>query len=200
MTNIISNPKYKGFYLQNGYKLVKVDYHPKSNKRGYVSEHRLVIEKNIGRYLKDDEVIHHVNGIRDDNRIENLEIKTNNSTHITEHSFKRNNNGQIVANEPIFQELKFRLYDKDRDITQIYSLSKLIGTTFRRGKFQFRGRFTGLKDATGKEIYEFCELNNKYRVLFKELKYVLQDISNGDIIDMEFKSRLYEITREYSPI
>ena len=47
-------------------------YHPYKNKRGYILEHRLVIEEQIKRFLKPEEACHHINKIKDDNRPENL--------------------------------------------------------------------------------------------------------------------------------
>lgn len=57
-------------------RLVKRD-HPRANKYGMIFEHRVVAEQMIGRPLRRDEVVHHKNGIKTDNRPENLEVTTN---------------------------------------------------------------------------------------------------------------------------
>jgi hypothetical protein len=62
------------FKTGSGYIYILNRNHPNATKNGYVFEHRLVAEKKIGRYLNKFEHVHHLNGIKDDNRPENLEV------------------------------------------------------------------------------------------------------------------------------
>ncbi len=57
-----------------GYVLVWEPTHPNRSFKGWQLEHRLVVEKRIGRYLRSDEAVHHINHVKDDNRDENLEL------------------------------------------------------------------------------------------------------------------------------
>ena len=53
-----------GKALHNGYILTYSPDHPSRNSKGYVPEHRLVMEAHLGRLLTADEVTHHKNGIK----------------------------------------------------------------------------------------------------------------------------------------
>ena len=81
------NPKWKGGrYIGNkGYILIYTPDHPFTNSGNYVFEHRLVMEEHIGRLLTPEEEVHHINGIKTDNRIENLELINNHSQHMRIH-------------------------------------------------------------------------------------------------------------------
>lgn len=72
------NPNWKGGrWMADGYVWIRVDGKP-------VAEHRHVVEMSIGRPLRSDEIVHHINHIRTDNRLENLQIMSR-AEHIKEH-------------------------------------------------------------------------------------------------------------------
>ncbi len=75
-------------HRSDGYIAIYFPDHPKSTKDGYILEHVLVAECLLGRWLKDNECVHHINGKKNDNRKENLMVMTK-SEHMSLHSKKR---------------------------------------------------------------------------------------------------------------
>lgn len=84
-----------------GYIMVYQPNHPSCDKRKYVFEHRLVVEKQIRRYLKPEETIHHL-GIKTDNRPQMLMAFVNNSAHKKFHG----NPNHVKSKEIIFDGRK----------------------------------------------------------------------------------------------
>lgn len=90
---------------KDGYVYVHCKGHPNANKDGLVYEHRIVMERSLGRYLEKEEVVHHKNGVVSDNRRSNLELFANNGAHKKHHDLMRQkgNNGRFL---PVKKETK----------------------------------------------------------------------------------------------
>lgn len=70
-----------GIQSVHGYLYAHMPDHPSADYKGRVRVHRLTMEQHIGRYLTDEEVVHHINEDVSDNRIENLMLFANHAEH-----------------------------------------------------------------------------------------------------------------------
>jgi hypothetical protein len=85
----------------DGYIKVCRPNHPHKDARGYVFEHRLVMEKKLDRYLLAKEVVHHKDYDKKNNRIENLVLFPDQKAHIAWH----------IRNDPVWRPKKIEECD-----------------------------------------------------------------------------------------
>jgi len=82
------DPVHRGFITTwNGYRMVQMPEHPGADSKGYVREHVAVVEKHLGRFMLAHEVVHHKDGNKTNNALENLEVMTR-GEHARHHAVK----------------------------------------------------------------------------------------------------------------
>jgi len=97
-----------------GYIYIYAPRHPFA-KKNYVLEHRLIVENKLGRYLKPTEVVHHINMIKNDNKIENLMLFKTQKEHMSFHRKIQ----QFGMTNPIKKQIKER-WDKHLHLTTFH--------------------------------------------------------------------------------
>ena len=150
---------WKGGEIKNNYGYVEVwmPEHPNANKSGYIRKHRLVMSDFLGRPLEDNEDVHHINGIKDDNRIGNLEL-IQKSEHAKFHE----------QNDKNKHERKIK-------VKCVYpSCEEFTSSKYCLCRNHYKLQWRRLKDGLVNKIHDFKEIPRKHT---EETKNKLSDIA-----------------------
>lgn len=94
------NPKWRGGrIIVDEYVYIYIPSHDNATDNGYVCEHRLVMENSLGRLLSKGEVVHHIDGNKQNNKIENLKLVESTGKHFIQYHLKRDLLGKFSVNK-----------------------------------------------------------------------------------------------------
>ena len=103
-------PMWKGgTKILKGYVYIRVKNHPNKSKHGgYVAAHRLVMEKKLGRFLDQNEVVDHIDGDKLNNNPDNLRVFDSNAEHLRATLKGRTPNWSVDGKQKIVEALRRR--------------------------------------------------------------------------------------------
>ena len=155
--------KYIGVYMPN---------HPRATKEGVVYEHVLVAEAKLGRYLKDGEVVHHIDEDKYNNSSENLMIFKTNSDHISFHSgnkdIKIDNDGVYIALNKFEEYIICPICNKNK----MYNTSKKCRECMNSNRKELLNNIEIDREKIKEEVYNssFVSVAKKYNVTDNAIK------------------------------
>lgn len=94
------HPDWKGGRVKDSYGYYLVwNNDPRFKRKGthYVKEHVLIMERYLGRRLKAEEVVHHINGVKTDNRLKNLKLTSKFDHRRLYHKMSHNVDGRFIS-------------------------------------------------------------------------------------------------------
>lgn len=145
---------YRGGYMKlhpQGYIYEYCPTHPACAPDGSIFQHRLVMERHLGRYLTGEEVVHHKNEIVTDNRIENLELFPNKAAHMRHHQRLR---AQRYKPE-VIEAVRRAASDPEQKIDEIPGISADVARAVCRDQgieWVFAGRMGRTRRLTEKDV------------------------------------------------
>lgn len=180
--------KGKGRSDNHGYVLVKQEDHPFADSYGYISEHRLVMEKLIGRFLDPNEIVHHIDGDKSNNKPTNLWLFTSRAEHTRFHnmmnvSTKKSNYVYLAGN--ISQDTRTYKWREDVEfLTREERLyHKIVIVNPCGNKFD-----QNMKDVDGGSLEFIKEAKKRSQHLLRAKDYKMINICNVMIVNLELTS------------
>lgn len=100
----------RGNVIKNGEIMIKHANHP-NNRKGWILEHRVVMEKKIKRFLKKTELVHHIDMIKNNNGINNLSLINSIKEHNLCHASLNECVAGLIKNNHIIYNDKTKRYE-----------------------------------------------------------------------------------------
>jgi predicted RNA-binding Zn-ribbon protein involved in translation (DUF1610 family) len=167
-----------------------VHSHPKAIDHGYVLLHRVLMENKIGRMLLSNEVVHHKNGNKRDNRIQNLQLMT-----VAEHNLthaQQNRKPMVTLSCPqckgMFERPRKRTHLSRRNQERTFCSRSCAGTWNRERQLAASGEIISIKaidlmcPICGKSKSRYAKTCRRCRVDYgRQKSFPKQDVIKSEL-------------------